>query len=170
MRNLLSWEESTYTIFFLQAIFNYKTRTLRINGTKYAVTASSSHGLSLPRSFGLGLSKPRLNLRREKRSYNKWTKTSSSLAEAMNDCFAYVFFFFFFDLRRFIRFKAEVRRQTICSLDGVVSSLSEITRRHFYIGKILIPVVRIKRVSIMYKHRLFTVPCFFVRSRALIVK
>lgn len=65
--------------------------------------------------------------------YNKWTKTSSSLAEAMNDCFAYVFFFFF-HLRRFIRFKAEVLRQTICSLDGVVSSLSEITRRHFYIG------------------------------------
>ena len=81
----------------------------------------------------------------------------------MNDCFAYVFFFFFFDLRRFIRFKAEVLRQTICSLDGVVSSLSEITRRHFYIGKILIPVVRVKRVSIMYKHRLFTVPCFFCK-------
>ena len=76
----------------------------------------------------------RLNLRREKRSYTKWTKTSSSLAEAMNDCFAYVFFFFFFHLRRFIRFKAEVLRQTICSLDVVVSSLSEITRRHFYIG------------------------------------
>ena len=55
-------------------------------------TASSSHGLSLPRRFGLGLSKPQLNLRRDR--IINGLKRRPRLAEAVNDCCAYVFFFF----------------------------------------------------------------------------
>lgn len=62
--NLCSWK-TFWSGPCIREIISYglhKTRTPRINGTKFMFTASLSPGLFWPRSFGLSLSKPRLNL------------------------------------------------------------------------------------------------------------